>query len=127
MDDTLVPKLSELLRHPEDLDKIPALKLEFSRKKGAVDGQLRSGLREQLELTQSGMTGLTDGQKTVQMIKDEMIKIDRLCSESQNLIKDFASLNMALRAQRTLRLRHSPILHRHRPLQYHHPPLYLSG
>lgn len=100
MDDTLVPKLSELLRHPEDLDKIPALKLEFSRKKGAVDGQLRSGLREQLELTQSGMTGLTDGQKTVQMIKDEMIKIDRLCSESQNLIKDFASINMVSQAHR---------------------------
>lgn len=100
MDDALVPKLSELLRHPEDLDKIPALKLEFNRKKGGVDGQLRSGLREQLELTQSGMNGLTDGQKTVQMIKDEMMKIDRLCSESQNLIKDFASINMVSQAHR---------------------------
>lgn len=95
-----MPKLSELLRHPEDLDKIPALKLEFSRKKGAVDGQLRSGLREQLELTQSGMTGLTDGQKAVQMIKEEMMKIDRLCSESQNLIKDFASINTVSQAHR---------------------------
>ncbi|KAF4975751.1 hypothetical protein FZEAL_7501 [Fusarium zealandicum] len=100
MDDTPVPKLAELLRHPEDLDKIPALKLEFSRKKGAVDGQLRSGLREQLETTQSGMTGLTDGQKTVQMIKDEMMKIDKLCSESQNMIKDFASINLVSQAHR---------------------------
>ncbi|KAI8676667.1 hypothetical protein NCS56_00555100 [Fusarium sp. Ph1] len=100
MDDTPAPKLSELLRHPEDLDKIPALKLEFSRKKGAVDGQLRSGLREQLETTQSGMTGLTDGQKTVQMIKEEMMKIDKLCSESQNMIKDFASINLVSQAHR---------------------------
>ncbi|KAF4468689.1 exocyst complex component sec6 [Fusarium albosuccineum] len=100
MDDTPVPKLAELLRHPEDLDKIPALKLEFSRKKGAVDGQLRSGLREQLETTQSGMTGLTDGQKTVQMIKEEMMKIDKLCSESQNMIKDFASINLVSQAHR---------------------------
>ncbi|KAF5691239.1 transport SEC6 [Fusarium circinatum] len=100
MDDTPAPKLSELLRHPDDLDKIPALKLEFSRKKGAVDGQLRSGLREQLETTQSGMTGLSDGQKTVQMIKEEMIKIDKLCSESQNMIKDFASINLVSQAHR---------------------------
>ncbi|KAJ4314768.1 SNARE-binding exocyst subunit S6 [Fusarium piperis] len=100
MDDTPAPKLSELLRHPEDLDKIPALKLEFSRKKGTVDGQLRSGLRDQLETTQSGMTGLTDGQKTVQMIKEEMMKIDKLCSESQNMIKDFASINLVSQAHR---------------------------
>ncbi|KAH6891198.1 exocyst complex component Sec6-domain-containing protein [Thelonectria olida] len=100
MDDTPAPKLAELLRHPEDLDKIPALKLEFSRKKGAVDGQLRSGLREQLETTQSGMTGLSDGQKTVQMIKDEMMKIDKLCSESQNMINDFASINLVSQAHR---------------------------
>ncbi|GAO17481.1 hypothetical protein UVI_02000630 [Ustilaginoidea virens] len=100
MDDGPVPKLSDLLRHPDDLDRIPALKLEFSRKKGAVDGQLRSGLREQLETTQSGMTGLGDGQKSVQLIKEEMVKIDRLCSESQTMIADFASINLVSQAHR---------------------------
>ncbi|KAI0020394.1 exocyst complex component Sec6 [Xylariomycetidae sp. FL0641] len=93
-------KLSELLRHPEDLDKIPALKLEFTRKKGGVDSQLRAGLRDQLETTQAGMTGLSDGQKTVQAIRDEMMKIDTLCSESQNMINDFASINLVSQAHR---------------------------
>ncbi|KAI0008432.1 exocyst complex component Sec6 [Xylariaceae sp. FL0662B] len=93
-------KLSELLRHPDDLDKIPALKLEFTRKKGAVDSQLRGALRDQLETTQAGMSGLTDGQKTVQAIRDEMMKIDKLCSESQNMIKDFASINLVSQAHR---------------------------
>ncbi|KAK4115855.1 exocyst complex component Sec6 [Canariomyces notabilis] len=93
-------KLSELLRHPDDLDKISALKAEFSRKKAAVDSQLRAGLREQLETTQSGMNGLTDGQKTVQQIKDEMIKIDKICSESQNMISDFATINLVSQAHR---------------------------
>lgn len=93
-------KLSELLRHPDDLDKIPAMKLEFTRKKNAVDSQLRGGLREQLETTQAGMNGLTDGQKTVQAIKEEMMKIDQLCSESQNMIKDFASINLVSQAHR---------------------------
>ncbi|ATY61570.1 exocyst complex component Sec6 [Cordyceps militaris] len=100
MDDAPVPKLAELLRHADDLDKIPSLKHEFARKKGAVDGQLRSGLREQLERTQSGMAGLADGQRTVQLIKDEMARIDRLCSESQTMIRDFASINLASQAHR---------------------------
>ncbi|TPX17092.1 uncharacterized protein E0L32_003210 [Thyridium curvatum] len=93
-------KLAELLRHPDDLDKIPALKLEFARKKGAIDSQLRGGLRDQLETTQGGMTGLADGQKAVQQIKDEMIKIDKLCSESQNMIRDFATINLVSQAHR---------------------------
>lgn len=93
-------KLSELLRIPDDLDKIVALKQEFMRKKGAVDAQLRSGLREQLETTQSGMTGLSEGQKAVQQIKEEMMKIDKLCAESQNMIKDFKTINLVSQAHR---------------------------
>ncbi|KAI1642178.1 exocyst complex component Sec6 [Daldinia loculata] len=93
-------KLSELLRHPDDLDKIPALKLEFTRKKAAVDSQLRGGLRDQLEMTQTGMSGITDGQKTLQAIRDEMMKIDKLCSESQDMIKDFTSINLVSQAHR---------------------------
>src|SRR5438046_7263306 len=37
--ETSTVKLAELLRHPEDLDKIPALKSEFTRKKAAIDSQ----------------------------------------------------------------------------------------
>lgn len=92
--------LAELLRHPDDLDKIAALKSECTRKKSAIDSQLRNGLREQLETTQAGMTGLSDGQKTVQQIKEEMMKIDKICSESQNMIKDFATINLVSQAHR---------------------------
>lgn len=87
-------KLAELLRHPEDLEKIPALRAEFMRKKAAVDGQLRHGLKEQLELTQSGMSSITEGQRTVNLIKDEMMKIDKLCAEAQNMIQDFPHINL---------------------------------
>jgi hypothetical protein len=89
-----VESLAQLLRHPEDLDKIPALKAEFSRKKAAVDGQLRHGLREQLELTQAGMNSITEGQRTVNLIKEEMMKIDKLCAEAQNMIQDFPHINV---------------------------------
>ena len=92
--DSSTVKLAELLRHPDDLDKIPGTKLEYTRKKENVDSQLRSGLKEQLEITQSGMNGIADGQRTVQLIKDEMMRIDKLCAEAQNMIRDFPNINL---------------------------------
>lgn len=82
-------KLAELLKHPDDLDKISALKSEFSRKKAAIDSQLRLGLQEQLSVTQSGISAISEGQRTVDLIKSELQKIDKLCAEAQNMIKDF--------------------------------------
>lgn len=93
-------QLAELLRHPEDLDKIPFLKHEFIRKKAAVDGQLKIGLKAQLEVTQSGMTSIGDGQRTINQIKDEMMKIDKLCAKAQNMIKDFPNINLVSQVHR---------------------------
>ena len=98
--DSFTVKLAELLRHPEDLDKIPALKAEFTRKKAAVDGQLKVGLKEQLEVTQSGMGSITESQRTVNQIKEEMMKIDKLCAESQNMIRDFPNINVVSQIHR---------------------------
>ncbi|KAI9875406.1 MAG: SNARE-binding exocyst subunit S6 [Pleopsidium flavum] len=98
--DGVTVRLAELLRHPDDLDKIPALKSEFMRKKAAVDGQLKIGLKEQLEITQSGMTSISDGQRTVNLIKEEMMKIDKLCAEAQNMIRDFPNINLVSETHR---------------------------
>jgi exocyst complex component 3 len=98
--DSTTVKLTDLLRHPEDLDKIPALKSEFTRKKAAFDSQLRIGLKEQLEVTQAGMNNITDGQRTVQAIKEEMMKIDKLCAEAQNMIHDFPNINLVSQTHR---------------------------
>lgn len=98
--DSSTAKLSELLRHPDDLDKIQALKLEYTRKKAAVDSQLRSGLQEQLLTTRAGIDGITAGQQAVQNIKDEMMKIDKLCAEAQNMIRDFPNINLVSQTHR---------------------------
>ena len=98
--DCVKVQLAELLRHPEDLDKIPFLKSEFARKKAAIDGQLKVGLKEQLEITQSGMNAINDGQRNVNLIKEELMKIDKLCAESQNMIKDFPNINVISQVHR---------------------------
>lgn len=89
MADETTNKLAGLLRHADDLDKLPTLRAEFERKKMNVDSQLKAGLQDQLQVTQVGMTSVADGQRTLNMIKDEMMKIDKLCAEAQNMIKDF--------------------------------------
>ena len=98
--ENITVKLAELLRHPEDLDKIPALKAEFTRKKAAIDSQLKVGLKEQLEITQSGMSSISDSQRIVGQIKEEMMKIDKLCAESQNMIRDFPNINVVSQIHR---------------------------
>lgn len=101
MDTELVNvKLSELLRHPDDLDKITAIKSEFTRKKGAVDSQLRIGLQEQLAVTQAGMGSISESHRTVEAIKAEMQKIDKLCAEAQNMINDFPHINLVAQTHR---------------------------
>ncbi|CAD0092537.1 unnamed protein product [Aureobasidium mustum] len=72
--------------------------------KAAVDGQLRIGLKEQLEITQQGMSSINDGQHTVNLIKDEMIKIDRLCVEAQNMIQDFPFVDKVAQTHRNFAL-----------------------
>ncbi|KAI4125061.1 MAG: hypothetical protein LQ338_004483 [Usnochroma carphineum] len=95
-----VVELADLLRHPEDLDKISFLKSEFTRKKAAIDGQLKIGLKDQLEVTQNGMSSINDGQRTVNQIKEEMMKIDKLCAEAQNMIRDFPDINLVSQVHR---------------------------
>ncbi|KAL8921553.1 MAG: hypothetical protein Q9208_005707 [Pyrenodesmia sp. 3 TL-2023] len=95
-----IVELADLLRHPEDLDKISFLKSEFTRKKAAIDGQLKIGLKDQLEVTQNGMNSISDGQRTVNQIKEEMMKIDKLCAEAQNLIRDFPDINLVSQVHR---------------------------
>ncbi|KAK3117407.1 SNARE-binding exocyst subunit S6 [Teratosphaeriaceae sp. CCFEE 6253] len=85
--------LSILLKSPDDLLKLPSLRNDFTRKKALVDTHLKSGLASQLTTTQSGIANLSDAQKTVQLIKDEMMKIERLCAEAQGMIKDFPEIN----------------------------------
>jgi exocyst complex component 3 len=92
-------KLSELLRHPDDLEKIASLKSEFQRKKSAIDSQLRIGLQEQLSITQAGVNHISEGQRTIEAIKSEMQKIDKLAAEAQNMINDFPHINLVAQTQ----------------------------
>ncbi|KAI5301563.1 SNARE-binding exocyst subunit S6 [Ascosphaera pollenicola] len=95
-----MPRLEDLLRYPEDLDKISTLKADYSRRKAAVDSQLREGLRDQLETVQRCMNQLGDGQRHVLKTRDELRDIDKLCAESQDTVGDFSQIDKLARIQR---------------------------
>lgn len=95
-----MPRLEDVLRHPEDLDKITGLKADYSRKKAAVDSHLREGLRDQLETVQRSINTLTEGQRQVGKTKDELQGIDRLCAESQSSVDDFSQIDKLAKVQR---------------------------
>ncbi|KAI5817489.1 exocyst complex component Sec6-domain-containing protein [Pyronema omphalodes] len=91
--DAIAVRLPDILRHPEDLEKVAALKADFSRKKAHVDTQLRAGLESQLEVTEAGINAIHNGQKTLNAIKDELMRIDKLCAEAENMISEFPLIN----------------------------------
>lgn len=95
-----LPRLEDLLRTPEDLEKIPALKAEYTRKKAAIDAQFREGFREQLESVHRGIAALAEGQRHLGKTRDEMQNIDKLCAESQTTVGDFSQIDKLARIHR---------------------------
>ncbi|KAK5056774.1 hypothetical protein LTR84_012306 [Exophiala bonariae] len=95
-----LPRLQDVLRTPEDLEKIISLKAEINRKKNDVDARLREGLRENLDSTQNGMSTLSEGQKLVGQIKEEMKSIHDLCEQAQAIRKNFPQLDYLARVHR---------------------------
>lgn len=96
----IVPMIADLLRTPEDLEKIPALKAEFMRKKADVDARLREGLEDQIRRTQSGMASLSDARRVVEEIKEEMRKIHDMCEEAQDMRKKYPQIDFLAKCLR---------------------------
>ncbi|KAJ9661538.1 SNARE-binding exocyst subunit S6 [Neophaeococcomyces mojaviensis] len=95
-----IPRIADLLRTPDDLEKLASLKTDIARKKADVDARLREGLGQHLESTQNGMSTLAEGQKLVGQIKDEMKSIHDLCEQAQAIRKDFPQIDYLARVHR---------------------------
>lgn len=95
-----IPHIPDLLRTPDDLEKLANLKADIVRKKADVDARLREGLTQHLETTQNGMSTLAEGQKLVGQIKDEMKSIHDLCEQAQAIRKDFPQIDYLARVHR---------------------------
>ncbi|KAI9333387.1 exocyst complex component Sec6-domain-containing protein [Pilaira anomala] len=90
-----ITKLSELLKHPDDLNsKVGPLTRKLAKEKASIDAQLNSGVQSQLDHVQEGLETLTISSRNINRVKENMRNIDKLCYDAQSMITDFPRINM---------------------------------
>ncbi|TDL23906.1 exocyst complex component Sec6 [Rickenella mellea] len=85
--------VGEYLQSPDDLMKIAAFRKKLEKEKASIDIRLKSGVREQLDLTRDGLRKLLGTRNNVQAIKDEMSTVDTACRNPQNVIGTFDQIS----------------------------------
>lgn len=90
-----INKLSELLKHPDDLtSKVGPLTRKLAKEKASIDAQLNTGVQSQLDHVQEGLETLTISSRNINRVKENMRNIDKLCYDAQSMITDFPRINM---------------------------------
>jgi hypothetical protein len=85
--------IGEYLQSPDDLLKISAFRKKLEKEKASIDARLKSGVKEQLDATREGLTKLLGTRNNVQVIKEEMQTVDRMCSDPQNVVSTFDQIS----------------------------------
>ncbi|KAK9457693.1 exocyst complex component Sec6-domain-containing protein [Dipodascopsis uninucleata] len=95
-----VSSLSEILRYPDDLSKIPAVRERLSREKAAIDLQLKSTVQTQLDITTNGLKNLLDSRSIVEALTDELDQLNSLCAEAETIVPGFSQANRVFKIKR---------------------------
>jgi len=85
--------IGEYLQSPDDLMKIPAFRKKLEKEKASIDIRLKSGVKEQLAVTSESLRQLFTTRENVQAIRDEMVTVDRMCSDPQNIVSTFDQIS----------------------------------
>ncbi|KAI0294343.1 exocyst complex component Sec6-domain-containing protein [Russula brevipes] len=85
--------IGEYLQSPDDLMKIPAFRKKLEKEKASIDIRLKSGVKEQLSVTSESLHKLFSTRDNVQVIRDEMVTVDRICSDPQNVVSTFDQIS----------------------------------
>ena len=91
----VVPQVSaaqavgEYLQSPDDLIKVAAFRKKLEKEKASIDARLKSGVKEQLDATREGLKKLLSTRNHVQVLKEEMQTVDKLCADPQNVVSTF--------------------------------------
>ncbi|OAX43205.1 exocyst complex component Sec6 [Rhizopogon vinicolor AM-OR11-026] len=85
--------IGEYLQSPDDLMKVAAFRKKLEKEKASIDARLKSGAKEQLDATREGLKKLFGTRSNVQVVKEEMQIVDRLCSDPQNVVSTFDQIS----------------------------------
>lgn len=87
--DAKVAIIAAMLKHPDDLSNLSAIRQKLIREKAIVDQQLKIGVQNQMEETKEALDILGTTKEQVLGIRSNMKNIDSLCKDAQGLIKDY--------------------------------------
>ncbi|KAF9346519.1 SNARE-binding exocyst subunit S6, partial [Mortierella sp. NVP85] len=87
--DAKVAIIAAMLKHPDDLSNLGAIRQKLIREKAIVDQQLKIGVQNQMEETKEALDILGTTKEQVLGIRGNMKNIDSLCKDAQGLIKDY--------------------------------------
>ncbi|KAK0188730.1 exocyst complex component Sec6 [Armillaria mellea] len=85
--------IGEYLQSPDDLVKVSAYRKKLEKEKASIDARLKNGVKEQLQATREGLRKLLSTRSNVQAIKDEMVAVDKQCSDPQNTVSTFDQIS----------------------------------
>jgi exocyst complex component 3 len=85
--------VGEYLQSPDDLLKIAVFRKKLEKEKSSIDARLKAGVKEQLDLTKDSLRKLFGTRDNVQSVREEMIAIERLCTDPQNAVATFDQIS----------------------------------
>jgi exocyst complex component 3 len=85
--------VGEYLQSPDDLAKVAAFRKKLEKEKASIDTRLKNGVKEQLIATREGLRKLLGTKNNVQVIKDEMVAIDKEGNEPQINVQTFEQIS----------------------------------
>lgn len=81
--------VAEHFQSPDDLQKLASFRQKLEKEKSAIDAKLKSGVKDQLDITRDGLRKMFSTRANLQVIKDEMVSLDKMGRESQGQIRTF--------------------------------------
>jgi exocyst complex component 3 len=88
--ESAIQRLSDILRHPDDLtNKLPLVRKKITLERAAVEAQLKLAIEAQLDNASKGLDALNRSKMETLTIKETLIATDSLCANAQNTIKNY--------------------------------------
>lgn len=97
-----VREVAKLLPLPELLGSIASIKVDYVQRQQANDAQLSTMVAEQVEQAQAGLEALTSSQKTINLLRENFLSIEKLCQECQTLIENHDQIKLLSNARNNL-------------------------
>ncbi|CAH7678698.1 exocyst complex component Sec6-domain-containing protein [Phakopsora pachyrhizi] len=99
-DITAARAVSELLKSPDDLNKLSQIRKRLQKEQLSIDSKLRIGSKAQLDSTREALSALRESKNQIGIIKEDMIAIEKACEDPKVWVEGFGKIASVSRIHR---------------------------